>query len=423
MISDFQPLRILLFALGSAGDVHPLIGLGMELKRRGHEVFVITNPVFRSQVEHAELSFRALGTEEEFELTTNDPDLWHPLKAFPAVVKRAVHPSYAPILEISRELHLAGKTILVASSLAFGARTARDLLEIPLVSIHLAPAPLPSVFRQPEIHGMPFGNAAPVFLKRLQWWLAGKVVDRQITPELNRFRKNHGLAPAKNVLADWWHSPDRVIALFPDWFAPAQPDWPKQLVQTGFPMFDGKGSKPIPPALTEFLDAGEPPVIFTPGSANSQAAEFFAEAAEALRLTGRRGVFISPYSDSIPENLPPGVIHIPYVPFSEVLPRAAALVYHGGIGTCAQALRAGIPQLVQPLAHDQFDTLSRVRELGVGLGLVPSKFKRHAIAEKLHQLLDDPSYRNQARAISSRFDSDNWLKITCEAIESTNLTI
>ena len=237
----FQPLRIILFALGSAGDVHPFIGLGVELKKRGHEVFIVTNPTFFSQVEQAGLEFRPLGTEEKYQLTADDPSLWHPVKAFPTVVRHAITPSYEPLLELSRELHLPGKTVLVASSLAFGARTARDLLGIPMATVHLAPAPLPSVFRQPKIHGMPFGNAAPMLLKRLQWWLAGKVVDRHILPELNRFRNSHGLEPAKNLLMDWWHSPDRVIALFPDWFAPAQPDWPAQVLQTGFPMFDGKG--------------------------------------------------------------------------------------------------------------------------------------------------------------------------------------
>ncbi len=412
------PLRIIIHALGSAGDVHPFVGVGRALVERGHEVFVATNPVFRDTVIDGGLGFRALGTEEQFRQTRDDPDLWHPLRAMRAVARHAIDPCHAPILAVSRELHLPGRTVLVASSLALAARTARDLLGAPLASVHLAPAVFRTEFRQPDIHGMPFGTRAPRFLKRLQWLVAGNEVDRLVLPALNRFRRDHGLAPAKNVLADWWHSPDRVIALFPDWFAPAQPDWPGQTRQTGFPLFDEKGVRASPPGLAEFLDAGAPPVVFTPGSAMSRGDAFFREAAEALRLSGRRGVFLTRFPECIPRDLPAGVRHFSYAPFSEVLPRAAALVHHGGVGTCAQALQAGVPQLIQPMAHDQLDTLSRVRDLGVGAGLRPEKFLRHNIAEALDRLLDDPEVRRRGTAVASRFQPKVWMTHTCRLVEA-----
>ena len=83
------PLRIIIHALGSAGDVHPFVGVGRALVERGHEVFVATNPVFRDTVIDGGLGFRALGTEEQFRQTRDDPDLWHPLRAMRAVFMRA----------------------------------------------------------------------------------------------------------------------------------------------------------------------------------------------------------------------------------------------------------------------------------------------------------------------------------------------
>lgn len=203
----------------------------------------------------------------------------------------------------------------------------------------------------------------------------------------------------------------------PEWFAPQQPDWPEQTRLTGFPLFDEKGIREVPAEVESFLNAGEPPIIFTPGSAMAHGHAFFREAVKALKQLNRRGILISPFTDSLPADLPANVRHFPYIPFSQVLPRAAALVYHGGIGTCAQALQAGIPHLVQPMAHDQFDTLSRVRDLGVGLGISPAKFKGPRIAETLNLLLTDPDFKDRAEDIAQAFEPELWMRRTCEWVE------
>jgi len=411
-------MRVLIHAIGSAGDVHPFIGVGVALKKRGHDVTLITASLFERAVTDSGLGFRGIGTEEDFKKLRDNPDIWHPRRSLPAVIAHAVDPSYGPILDITRELHEPGNTVMLASSLAFGARNARELLGIPLVTVHLAPSLFPSIYRQPEMFGAPIGQRAPRFLKSIQWWIAGRVVDHIALPALNTFRQSHGLPAARNIYRDWWHSPDRVLALFPEWFAPSQPDWPVQTRQTGFPLFDEAGIREVPADLEKFLNAGSPPVIFTPGSAMAHGTDFFREAVAALKLLNRRGILISPYTDAIPPDLPSTIGHFPYVPFSQVLPRSAALVYHGGIGTCAQALRAGIPHLVQPMAHDQLDTLSRVRDLGVGLGLRVPQFRAPRIAATLGRLLDEPSFRQKAAVVAGKFEPEQWMTRTCEWIEA-----
>ena len=412
-------MRVLIFTIGSAGDVHPFVRLGLALQARGHEIFFVTSGQFKGLIEKTGFGFRELGSAERFQAVQDDPNLWHPIKALPSVIKHAVDPSYELILDDARELNLPGKTVLLCSSLAFGARNARDLLGIPMVTVHLAPALFPSSYRQPILHGMQIGQSAPKFLKTLQWKIAGKVLDALICPELNRFRRGLGLPPARNILAEWWHSPDRVIALFPDWFAAPQPDWPPQTRLTEFPLFDEKGMRELPKELEEFLSSGEPPVVFTPGSAMKHGVTFFEEAVKALKSMGRRGILITPFHETIPSNLPAEIRHFSYIPFSEVLPRAAAMVYHGGIGTCAQTLQAGIPHLVQPMAHDQLDTLSRVKDLGVGDGLNPRQFTAKRITEKLDKLLGDGKVRNRAKEIALRFRETNGIEIACELIEET----
>jgi rhamnosyltransferase subunit B len=409
-------MRILIYAMGSAGDVHPFVGVGRALQSRGHEVFIITSGYFEELVRRAGLGFRALGSVEDFERVQSDPHLWHPRKALPCVIRHAVDPSYGMILDAAKDLHLPGKTVILASSLGWGSFAARELLDVPVATVHLAPSLFISSYRQPVLHGAPVPQAAPGWMKAIQWWAAGKVVDHHVLPELNRFRKQHGLPPVRDMLRNW-HSPDRVIALFPEWFGPAQPDWPPQTRLTGFPLFDEKEIRELPAGLEAFLDDGAPPVVFTPGSAMTQGKGFFAEAVKALQLAGRRGILLSRFADTIPDRLPREIRHFPYIPFSQVLPRAAALAYHGGVGTCAQTLQAGIPHLVQPMAHDQLDTLSRVRDLGVGDGLHPHQFKAKRIAGMLDRLLNDPAMKARAVEISKRFQPEAWMQETCRLIE------
>ncbi len=144
---------------------------------------------------------------------------------------------------------------------------------------------------------------------------------------------------------------------------------------TGFPLFDEKQVHALSPEVEDFLNAGEKPLVFTPGSAMLQGEKFFAAAAQACALSGRRGILLTRFPKQLPAKLPEGVKHFDYVPLSGLLPRAAAMVYHGGVGTCAQALAAGIPHLITPMAHDQHDNASRVARLGVGVELsTPAPF-------------------------------------------------
>ena len=118
----------------------------------------------------------------------------------------------------------------------------------------------------------------------------------------------------------------------------------------------------------------------------------------------------------MPNDLPNTVAHFNYVPFSRLLPRAAVLVHHGGIGTASQGLSAGVPQLVMPLAHDQPDNADRLRRLGVGRALKPKRFTSANVAREL-QALNTDDVRKTCRAVAERFVGTDYLGQTCELIE------
>jgi UDP:flavonoid glycosyltransferase YjiC (YdhE family) len=408
-------LDALLIPVGSAGDVHPFVGLALALRRRGHAVTIITNPHFEPLVRRAGLDFTPLGVDDPSVLA--NPDLWHPRRGFD-VVMGLISALVRPLYDLLAGRYVRGRTVVVAGSLAFGARIAQDRLGIPTATVHLQPSVFLSAYEPPVLPGLPVKASMPRWWNRLLYWLGNRfIIDPATAPAINAVRQQVGLPPVSGVMKSWWNSPQLVLGLFPDWFGPPQPDWPPQTVLTGFPIYDERGATEAPAGLDAFLDAGEPPVVFTPGSAMQHGHAFFAQSVAACALLGRRGLLLTRYPEQVPRELPDGVRHFDYVPFSQVLPRSAALVHHGGIGTLAQGLAAGVPQLLMPLAHDQFDSAARVTRLGVGRSLRPKAYRAPAVAAVLRELLSSDAVAAACRDAADRIAKAHPLEEACAAIE------
>jgi rhamnosyltransferase subunit B len=413
-------VRIALFPLGSAGDVHPFVGLGKALKSRGHEVAIMVNGYFRDVVQRIGLEYFELGTAEEFLAVTRDPSLWRPIRSFGSVfrhgIARAMRDQYAAVAR-----HFSDRrTLLLANCLSFGVRIAAEKFGLPLVTVHIQPAPLWSEYQTPALPCLP--SRAPRWYKRAVFRIGQRlVVDRTVGPITNRFRAELGLPPMRRTI-HWWNSPDGVLCLFPEWYAPRQPDWPTPLWFSQFPLWDESDLRPVQADVEAFLDAGEPPLVFAPGSANCQARTFFAAAVDACQRLRRRGVLLTAFADQIPQPLPETVRHFDYVPFSRILPRAVALVHHGGIGTTSQGLRAGICHLVMPMAHDQPDNAARLQRLGVGDGLGPSRFRGPDVAAKLDHLMHSEQVADHCRQIAERFCGVDPYAESCRILEQINVS-
>ena len=156
----------------------------------------------------------------------------------------------------------------------------------------------------------------------------------------------------------------------------------------------------VAPEIEEFIAVGQPPIVFTPGSAHTHAIPFWRAAVDACQRLGRRGMLLTRHVEQIPSDLPDEVRHFPYVPFSDVLDRCAALVYHGGVGTLSQALAAGVPHLIMPMAHDQPDNAVRIKCLGVGDYLWPNQFRGPRVAQMLEELLSSAAVASACQQIA-----------------------
>jgi len=402
------------------GDVHPFVALGLALRARGHRATILTNPLFQSSIESQGLEFLPVGTLDDVEAAIADPDLWHSRKGFEVVARRVIIPSIERVYRLI-EANADGDTVVAASSISFGARVAQEKLELPTATIHLQPTVIRSYVDQGMFGNFRISASQPMWFKKALFRLADwAAIDRVLKRPLNDFRATLGLAPVSRVLHRWIHSPECVIGFFPAWFAAPQIDWPPHSHLVGFPLWDAGGAGApalLPREVSEFLDGGEAPIIFTPGSAASTMQQFFLESIEAARKLGRRAMLVTNFPQQLPSALPPGVEAFGYLPFSEVLPRAALMVYHGGIGTLAQTVKAGVPHLVVPSAHDQFDNGWRLEQLRLGRAIARTSYRAARAATEIRALLGDSAIRIRAREFSTKIDSTASLTRACELIE------
>ena len=417
-----EPLQAIVIGLGSAGDVHPNIGLALALRQRGHRVILVAAEVFRPLAERAGLDFVGLFNDEQYLAAIHDPDLWHPVRSFSVVAKRLILPVTRLVYGIIEANLNAGPTVVAAPGTAFGARIAQEKLGVALATVHIQPTMLRSAI-QPACFGFPdiLGHL-PRPLRKAYYRLADRVfVDRLLVEETNEFRAELGLSPVKRLFDRWIHSPQRVVGLFPEWFAPPMPDWPPNVALTGFPLWDAGDVRNHSSELEQFLGAGDPPLVFTAGTAMVQAKQFFAVSAEVCRMTGRRGLLLTQFPEQLPAALPSGVCHFDYVPFSQILPRCAALIHHGGMGTTAQAIAAGIPQLTVPFTHDQPDNALRIRRLGLGDFILPKVYTAARVIEKLDRLMQ-PAVSDRCRLRAEDVAASRPLEDTASLLEEITFT-
>lgn len=409
-------MKFVLVAIGSGGDVYPFLGLALELRRRGHQVAMIANGHFRPAVEHHGIACEEYGTDEQYRQALSNPDLWHPLKGFKTVMGFNDH--QRELLATIRTL--AGSDgVVIAHTLAFAARILHEAGELRSISICLQPAVLRSVYQGPVMGGSHGITRLPRWMQRSIWWsvdrfMVDPVVGRMVEP----IRAELGLRPQHRYFADWLHSPLLTVGLFPDWFAPPQPDWPTSIRLTSFPLADTVSGRGVPDELDRLLQT-QRPVVLTPGTGNVQASAFFAVGIEACRTLNLPTVILTPHREQLPEPLPSHIRHFSFAPLSQILDRCAALVHHGGIGTTAAALAGGIPQVIMPLSHDQPDNAARVVRNGWGTRLWPRQFTAQYLTSALREVLASQAITGNCRTAASRLRRNSGLAATCEMIEST----
>jgi UDP:flavonoid glycosyltransferase YjiC (YdhE family) len=316
----------------------------------------------------------------------------------------------------------AGADLLVSHQLPMTAPIVAEITGIKWVSVVLQPMPFFSAFDPPSLPPAPWVRRVtalhPSIAKALNR-LGRRATRSWIRPVMD-LRSELGLAPAGHPLFEGQHSATLVLALFSRVFAEKQRDFPPQTVVTGFPFYDAAEQRAADPDLLRFLEDGEPPLLFTLGSSAVWiAGDFYKTSIDAARALGKRALLLAGEDAAAlrARGLPAGVMAVDYAPHSVVMPRALLSVHSGGIGTTAQALRAGRPMLVVPFAHDQPDNARRCVSLGVARTVSRRAYARARVVHELDRLIADPSYAARAADVGSAVAAEHGTATACDAIE------
>jgi UDP:flavonoid glycosyltransferase YjiC (YdhE family) len=418
-------LRIVLSNIGTLGDTNPLIALALELKRRGHTPVMALPAVYESRIRPLGLEFHAVRPDID-PTNTILVEMIYDIKngterglrdfLFPALRQ-----TYDDLLDAATKP--ARADLLLLGELNYAGPIVAEVTQIPWASYVLAPLSFFSAFDPPVLPPYPRLARADRFvpgfgrvIKRV-----ARFVSRKWPEPIYELRRSLGLPKGPNPLFDAKHSPSLVLALFSRVLGVEQKDWPANTLITGFCYYDADaGNQALPPNLEKFVSAGEPPVVFTLGSAAVLAAgDFYEVSAQAALRLGVRAVLLigTDPRNQMKTALPESICVAEYAPYSELFNRASMVVHQGGVGTVAQCLRAGKPMLIMPFSHDQPDNARRMLRLKVGRVIQRGKYTPWRVARKLKQMLAAPLLAQRATSVAQQLAGENGVRTACDALE------
>jgi len=424
-------MKLALVAYGTLGDVYPFLAVGRELKHRGYDVLVASPPQYRETAASLGLDFAPLCDGRLLDDFTRNRTSWDIATGSNSFFSDLVIPFVDPVFRFVTSLDLEN-TCVLASVMAIGARIAREATPHTLVTLCPYPAFFPSRIRPPALPRIDFaglgkswwsrplfrmlggldrlllgsprdnprsyvGIKRSAFRKRLFSEAYIRISDFQCAAFLNRYRRDLGLAKRTRYFEDYLFSPDLLVGLFPEWFAPRQADWPEHTILTSFPRLERPHQSPSGAFRCFMAALDEAPILFTFGSQKGGNRELFELAALACTELGRPAIFLSRDAADIPPGLSPRIIHLEFEPLPDILPHVRLIVHHAGIGTSADALRAGIPQILLPFSYDQPDNATRLQRLGVGKMLSAGNLTVDGLKEAIRHVLETPQFMDRAR--------------------------
>jgi UDP:flavonoid glycosyltransferase YjiC (YdhE family) len=411
--------QIVLTTIGSLGDLHPIIAIGLGLRDRGHDIVFATIKDYRTSLESVGFKFHSIRPDH---IAMDDPKMLALMMDIKKGTERVIRDYLLANLRLTyTDLMDAAQNadFIVANEIVYAAPLVAETLKIQWAFCALAPGSFFSGYDPFVLPPFPVLAKLRVLGPRVNRWVMdfAKFATRSWGEPIHQLRQELGLAPVGNPIINDKFSPYLVLALFSSVLGSPQPDWAQNTVVTGFAFYDGNREKELAPELKQFLESGEPPIVFTLGSAAVLSpSDFYEVSVQAAKTLNRRAVLLMG-KNPFPENLPNSIVAFDYTPFSEIFPCACAIVHHGGVGTTAQGLRSGHPTLVVPYSHDQPDNAARLERLGTSRTIPRKQYSASRVIKELRELLDNPSYAAKAVEIGHIVQAENGVSVACDAIE------
>jgi UDP:flavonoid glycosyltransferase YjiC (YdhE family) len=398
------------------------LAIAIELKRRGHRPLIATLDRYREALEGEGIEFAVMRPLESQFGSTQEVvrRIIHPRKGPEYLIRRVVMPfvrqSYEDLYRLSE-----GADLLLSHPITVTLPLVAEKRGLPWVSSVLSPMSFFSAHDPSVIPAVPWLKYLRGFGARPYRWVLGlgKAMSASWERPLHELRAEIGLPPTnKLAMFEGQFSPRLNLALFSRVFAEPQPDWPANTEVCGFARYDGCSNPTVSAHLKRYLEAGDPPIVFTLGSSVSMdPGDFFNKAMEAATRLGVRAILITGSLPSEGSNEPDRVKVFQYLPYSEVFPQASVIVHTGGIGTMAQALAAGRPMVVTPAAFDQPDNAHRAVRLGIAREVPFQKTTTKKLIKRIVELLGDRECHERAARVGERLRGENGAKRACDLLE------
>jgi UDP:flavonoid glycosyltransferase YjiC (YdhE family) len=312
-------------------------------------------------------------------------------------------------LLISQPLGIAAPLVAEVTGIKW---TATVLAPLSLASAHemVVPPPLPALKRLEVL-----GPGVPRFFA---WFM--RRVSRGWAAPVDALRHELGLPRGRHPIFEGQYGAPLVLAMFSRVLAAPQPDWPPNSHITGQLINDSAQGVELSPALEAFLQAGEPPIVFTLGSAAvRRPGTFFDESIRAITRLKRRAVFLAGEETTarLAASLPETMFMTDAAPHSLLFPRAALIVHQAGVGTLGTALRAGKPMIAVPFANDQPDNAWRIAQLGISRTIYPADYRASNLIDVIDATLRDEPRQRRAEEIGAVVRAEDGPRAACALIE------
>jgi rhamnosyltransferase subunit B len=377
--------RIVLCTMGTRGDIAPFTALAAELVARGARVTLLANDNWRALAQACGAQFASIAPPDPTQSGRDD---------FAFFVDNVL-PSFRRSFDAIAELRAAGERLVVVHKMGMlGAQCAAEKFGLPSVKVALQPSAIRSA-RRPAwpLTVLARGRWRAVTRPLIPAFYLLRELTGRYRPHTNRFRRSVGLRAVP--LGTVNRTEDLTLVMCPPWFAMPQPDWPRGCHCVGFPF---PAADALDDDTARFVTRHGAPLVFTPGTGVADAAAFFGTAREVCDSLELPAVFLSPRAGETDGSR---VLTRSFVDLGALLPRARLLFHHGGIGTTAQALRAGIPQVILPNRFDQPDNAMRIASLRLGAVALAPRPARPDWEQLIRLALTDASLRARL-AIASR---------------------
>ena len=397
-------MRVAVVTLGTTGDLLPYVALAQKLRERGHHPYLVVPDSIVETVEGYGVPARPFGdiSRDDVEAIIRQLVRERNLFKHPGIVAGAHARENAEAILRATVEATRDADVIVAHNLALMGLGAAELQRKPLVTVHLFPNLVESQCMTPD--GADFGRA----LNALGWTVGRAVVRRSADPVLNALFRTFGLRERREgMLATGSTALLDVVAISPS-VLPRDPAWPGTVRSTGFWYLDEPAFEPSA-ELRRFLAGGDPPVIVTFGSlVGVDAAAMTRTVAAGIADAGCRAIVQAGWQTIGDDTWPRGILKVGYVPHAWLFPRALCAITHGGAGTTAAALRAGIsPVAVAHYGDQRFWALHSHRIGAAPRPLRRDSFTSAAVTDRLRMIVRDTTMKARMRALGERIRAED----------------